>query len=245
MLAEDLLSKWNNDGYVPIEPLLAVDELAELQDECQLFLKGHYNTSGLRSDLSGKSQKNGKERITQIMRPSLIKPELLSSRSYQKIMEVGQLLVGEDADIDFDMLINKSPYTNTITPWHQDAAYWPNMPDRRSCSIWIALDDVDEANGCMCYIGKSHVLPLREHAHEYEGGALQTKIDSNETISFGILAAGSAIAHHGYTLHSALGNESNRNRRAWIVNFRPKSMIKFLRDNGYDHTGTRKTRANE
>ncbi len=239
------LQKWNDNGFLIMEALLSTQQLAELREMCEAFLSGKYNTEGLRSDLSGKSSDFEKERITQIMRPSLIHPALLESSVYRLIMEVGKKIIGEDAAVDFDMIINKRPFTKAPTPWHQDAAYWPDMSDTRSCSFWIALDDADEENGCMQYIAQSHTSPLRAHTFEYEGGALQTQVSATDEITRGVISAGSAIVHHGYTLHGALGNESNRQRRAWIINMRPEAMITYLRENDYDHTGKRKTKTNE
>ena len=33
-------------------------------------------------------------------------------------------------------------------PWHQDGRYWPIHPPA-SCSVWVAIDEADEANGAM------------------------------------------------------------------------------------------------
>ena len=62
------------------------------------------------------------------------------------------------------MLINKAPNTNKETPWHQDAAYWIDMPDERALSIWFAIDKATLNNGCMWYTPRSHLLPLRKHS---------------------------------------------------------------------------------
>jgi len=39
------------------------------------------------------------------------------------------------------------------TPWHQDHAYWGGC---RKWSIWLALDDVGEAEGCLRVVPGSH-----------------------------------------------------------------------------------------
>ncbi len=45
------------------------------------------------------------------------------------------------------------------------------------------------------------------------------------------------MIHHGKTLHYSRGNSTDNNRRAFILNYRPKKMVEFERKNGYDHTG--------
>ena len=41
----------------------------------------------------------------------------------------------------------KLPYHEAERAYHQDGVLWP-FSKTRNCSIWVALDDVDEQNGC-------------------------------------------------------------------------------------------------
>jgi ectoine hydroxylase-related dioxygenase (phytanoyl-CoA dioxygenase family) len=136
---------------------------------------------------------------------------------------------------DFDMLINKAPGTNTSTPWHQDAAYWINMPDTRAVSCWLALDDAYVSNGCMWYVPGSHLKEIRLHHYAgKEGGALVCECDESEGVAIEI-NSGSCVFHHGHTLHYSRGNSTHANRRAFIINLRPESMIALEREKGHDH----------
>jgi hypothetical protein len=149
-------------------------------------------------------------------------------------------LMGDDIEMDFDMMIDKAPGTDTKTPWHQDAAYWPNMEDKRALSFWIALDDADQENGCMMYVHGSHQRPILPHNQPKPNAALQCEVSHDDDIVYGEIPSGDAIVHHGYTLHAALGNKSSdRHRRALIINLRPKAMIDYMRNLGYDHLGKR------
>ena len=148
-------------------------------------------------------------------------------------------MLGNDLELDFDMLINKAPNTNTKTPWHQDAAYWIDMPDKRAVSCWVAIDRAYKENGCMWHTPKSHLKPTLNHKQTGNKGAL--KCDGSEDVSVYIeLNPGSCVFHHGNTLHYSRGNSTNSKRRALITNFRPKDMIALERSQGYDHTGERK-----
>jgi ectoine hydroxylase-related dioxygenase (phytanoyl-CoA dioxygenase family) len=152
--------------------------------------------------------------------------------------------------MDFDMLINKAPFTDTPTPWHQDAAYWIDMPDKRAASCWLALDEATVENGCMWYIPASHLKPIRPHRFAgKQGGALTC--DASETEGAAVeLLAGSCVFHHGMTLHYSRGNTTKSQRRAFIVNFRPDAMIELERQKGFDHgrsggAADRKVRSDE
>ncbi len=230
-------------GYRTFKNVVHVEELEYLRNIYDDFLHNKYDLTGHRGDLAGGTSHGKKvEKITQIMRPSLVKIELASTKTYKKVFKIAKELMGEDMEMDFDMMINKAPGTNTITPWHQDAAYWPEMSDKRALSFWIALDDVDKENGCMMYVHGSHRRPVYPHRQQTPNAALQCEVNDDDII-YGEISAGTAIAHHGYTLHAALGNSSkNRHRRALIINLRPKAMIEYIRGLGYDHLGNREVK---
>ena len=64
-------------------------------------------------------------------------------------------------------------------------------------------------------------------------------------ITDGKILRGACIAHHGHTLHGSFPNSSNRQRRAWILNFRPSKVITYMRSIGFDHLGDRENRNEE
>jgi len=230
-------------GYTYMDALIPSDEVEKLTILYDDLLNDKKRTAGLRSDLSG--SKDGQdpsiERITQIMRPSLVESMLLESIAYAKATSWVKNVLGEDMELDFDMMINKAPFTNTETPWHQDAAYWINLPDKRSATCWIALDNVTEDNGCMWFIPKIGNEEVFPHLIPDNAGALycEVAIDEAESIP---LNAGGCTFHDGFTLHFSRGNSTSSQRRALILNFRPTKMIELERANGMDHTGQRKVR---
>ncbi len=228
---------FREEGYLVIRDLLTpaeVDYYKRLYDD---FLSNTIDASAYRSDLSG-DDTSQKEKITQIMVPSRVFPELLSGPIHQKTHQIARLLLGDDMELDFDMLINKAPYTNAPTPWHQDAAYWIDMPDKRALSCWVAIDPAFKENGCMWYVPKSHMGVVRPHKQIGNKGALCCEASEEEAQCIP-LEPGSCVLHHGYTLHYSRGNNTGQHRRALITNFRPKDMIALERKQGYDHTGER------
>ena len=232
---------FENEGYLVVENLLTPKELEYYSELYDSFLSNKIDASKFRSDLSG-SDNDTVEKITQIMVPSKLVPGLLTKVYHERALHIAQELLGEDMDLDFDMLINKAPNTNTITPWHQDAAYWIDMPDKRAASCWMAIDPAFKENGCMWYTPKSHLEPLLPHVQTGNKGAL--KCEGNEENSvFVPLEPGSCVFHQGGTLHYSRGNSTDANRRAFITNFRPKAMIELERQKGVDHTGEREIKA--
>ena len=241
MISPNQLNFFEQEGYLALENILSVQDMTFYTQTYDAFINNEFDTSDLRSDLSGKED-NDKEYITQIMLPSRIYPDLLQHSMHQKGLAIARQLLGGDMILDFDMLINKAPHTNQPTPWHQDAAYWIDMPDKRALSIWFAIDEATLDNGCMWYTPKSHKLPLREHHQPLGKGALQCIGSEGESMAVP-LKPGSCAIHHGHTLHYSRGNSTSGYRRAFILNFRPKKMVELERDQGMDHSGNRQVRA--
>ena len=227
-----------------MENLLSYQEVEEYRSVYEDFLSNKIDTGSYRADLAGSPDDPGKkpeiERITQIMVPSRLLPGLLDKTLHKRSLAYARQLLGDDLALDFDMLIDKAPFTNAPTPWHQDSAYWISMPDTRAVSCWVALDEAIKANGCMWYIPASHLLPVRPHVPSAKGGgALMCEASEDEGVAMEI-QPGSCVFHHGATLHYSRGNSTGKRRRAFITNFRPEGMIRYEREHGFNHTGDRK-----
>ena len=152
------------------------------------------------------------------MAPSRLFPSFFINRCIKDRYAIARQLLGNDLELDFDMLIDKAlspmPYS-----WHQDCAYWISMPDTRAVSCWVALDEAVIENGCMWYIPESHLIPIRPHVPSAKGGgALMCEASEDEAIAMEI-KPGSCIFHHGGTLHYSRGNSTGKRRRAFITNF--------------------------
>ena len=236
-LNQSQIDFFNSNGYLVIKDLLSPVEVEYYSSIYDAFLDNTIDAAEFRSDLSG-DDSDKQESITQIMVPGKLFPELLAKPLHQKTAAIAKELLGADMELDFDMLINKAPNTNTETPWHQDEAYWLDMPDKRAVSCWTAIDQAYLENGCMWYTPGSHQEELLPHIQTGNKGALKChgKEDGSVYIE---LEPGSSVFHHGRTMHYSRGNSTNNNRRAYITNFRPLEMIKLERSKGHDHTGER------
>jgi phytanoyl-CoA hydroxylase len=230
---------FERDGFVVVEDLLDPAEVAACLEVYGRFLDGRIDAGPKRSDLGAHAPaaRKGVENITQIMWPSALLPDLLATPCYERALAAARGLLGPDVDMDFDMLIDKAPLTGTPTPWHQDRAYWIDLPDLRAASAWLALDEATVENGCMWFVPGSHREPLRHHRPAATGGALSCEAGEAEAVAVP-LRPGSATFHAGGTVHGSRGNSTGGHRRAWILNFRPRDMIRLERDRGFDHGRT-------
>ena len=69
-------------------------------------------------------------------------------------------LIGASPLFHSDQLFFKPPRHGSPKAYHQDNAYFLMHPDDHVITAWIALDDVDEENGCLRYIDGSHLGPI-------------------------------------------------------------------------------------
>ncbi len=126
---------------------------------------------------------------------------------------LGEPVVGKNLQY-----FNKPPGTGQATPAHQDGYYFMLEPCR-ALTMWMALDPVDEENGCVRYLRGSHLDGMRPHGRTQTLGFSQgiANFGNNETREEVPCPAnpGDLLAHHALTIHRADANLSpTRSRRA-------------------------------
>ena len=139
-----------------------------------------------------------------------------------------QAMGSNSARFYFDHLLIKKVNTPTITPWHQDAPYWP-FRGKQIASIWLALTPVTVEGSGMEFIRGSHFddvyyLPevfggadnkSGQWANEQQGVAVPD-IDANreeyDIVNFD-MAPGDALIFSAWILHGARGNSSSTQDR--------------------------------
>eukprot|EP00045_Choanoeca_perplexa_P005346 m.45102 g.45102 ORF g.45102 m.45102 type:complete len:301 (-) comp13072_c0_seq1:1023-1925(-) len=234
----ELRSHFQSHGYVQVDQLLDASLLTTYQDLYSRFLSGEIDSSRHRHDLGShnEAQQSDCENVLQVMWPSDYVQHLAEGPLHERVaMMAAWLLEGDEIGFDFDMLIAKAPHTNTAIPYHQDEAYWLDLPDKRAVSCWVALDHATKDNGCMWFVPGSHLNELLPHEKAKAGEhALQCIGNKEEGICVP-LPPGSCTFHAGRTLHQTLGNTTDSHRRAYILNYRPQSMIDMSREQGFDH----------
>ncbi|WKN43492.1 phytanoyl-CoA dioxygenase family protein [Tunicatimonas pelagia] len=121
MITPEQRQFFEENGYLKISNLLTDEEVIYYQNLYEDFLSNRIDASRYRSDLGGHTNDNtstATERITQIIVPSRVLPDLLSKALHLKTDALAKQLMGDDMALDFDMLIDKAPFSNTPTPWH-------------------------------------------------------------------------------------------------------------------------------
>lgn len=138
-----------------------------------------------------------------------------------------------------DVAINKEA-GGGYTPWHQDAFYWP-MDTPHTITMWMPLVDIDYRMGTLDFASGSHKKgdlgdgQLTDDVHAYFDGVIAEQ--GFPVVNYakdGVLRAGDATFHSGWTLHSAPGNNSDRARQVITVVYYADGVNAFA-DMGNPH----------
>lgn len=140
----------------------------------------------------------------------------------EKIAALLRELLGIEPLLATDQIFMKPPRFGSAKPYHQDNAYFLCDPPDHVCTAWIALDDVDESNGCLRYIDGSHREGIVEHVpvpgEPHNRAPRPEDIDLSRE-SLAIVNKGGIVFHHSETLHTSHRNTSDRWRRAYATHW--------------------------
>ncbi len=110
------------------------------------------------------------------------------------------------------------------TPWHQDRSYWGGCA---KWSLWLALDDVGPADGCLRTVPGSHRLVAEHEAHEGSdrGFAFRLPEPDPAVVRDVPLHGGDAVLFHDLLWHASHPPAPGRRRVALIPTYRPLGVV--------------------
>jgi len=213
----ELLNAYNTDGFVFLPKFLSGDTLTELTAHVDRFIRDVVPT--LPPEQVFYEDKSNPETLKQIQHMGDHDPwfhELFTNSRFREAAEV--LLKGSVVPKNMQYF-NKPPGVGQPTPPHQDGFYFMLNPCE-ALTMWFALDDVDEENGCVRYVPGSHRHGMREHTRTQTLGFSQgiadypTVEDREAEVTFPA-RPGDLLIHDALTIHRADANRSpTRTRRA-------------------------------
>lgn len=218
MAYEEYKAAYDRDGFVVIRQFLSADEVGEIREKLARYIRDVVPT--LPDSDAFYDDKSRPETLKQMNHLGK-EPIFQEYFNQPKFRALGQAMAGEEASIVDPQWFNKPPGTNHPTPPHQDN-YYQNLKPCVSGTIWVALERVDEENGCLNYVRGSHLTGYRPHGRSNVLGFSQGITDfgdedraKEEMI---ILEPGDAAVHHGMTIHRADPNRSaTRHRPAFAI----------------------------
>lgn len=127
------------------------------------------------------------------------------------------LLGTGDARLYWEQAVSKPPQARTELPWHQDNGYTPLVPEEY-VTCWLALDDAELDNGCLWVIPGSHHQGTLTHRNG--AGPFRVGYEGPDTDGVAVpVARGSVLAFSSLLMHRSGPNVTDRQRRAWIIQY--------------------------
>ena len=206
---------FERDGFLALPSFYREEELLNIEDELERFITERIPV--LPPEHFFFEDKSNPSSLKQIQR--LHEHESFFERMMNdKPKKLAQELLGEPVIGKNLQYFNKPPCLGKATPPHQDAYYFMIEPCQ-ALTMWLALDPVDEGNGCVRYVCDSHKYGLRPHARTetlgFSQGISDYGDDDLENERTCIACPGDLLAHHALTIHRADSNQSDsRSRRA-------------------------------
>ncbi len=156
--------------------------------------------------------------------------------THPRIVAVVKDLLGENVIGWGSHYFCKLPGDGKRVSWHQDASYWPLTPSK-AVTLWLAIDDADTENACVCFLPGSHLYGhLTWHLSETDEHNVLNQTVS-EVERFGspfdnVLKAGEASLHSDLLLHGSEANQSNRRRCGLTLRYCTSDVRAYMSWNG-------------
>lgn len=220
-LTDEQVRYYRENGFVQIDGMLSAEEVEELReylDETMSVQNGRSTQTAASGDLYYRVLN---QRVNTWRDHGGMARFVLSRR----FAEAARQLSGANGlRLFHDHALLKMPQDSKPTPWHQDLPYWP-MNEPGALSIWIALDDVDEHNGCLMLVPKTQTIKNLKsidlvHPEDIFSDEGAKDVDRN-TAAIVRMKAGSCSFHDGLTFHYAHPNRTDKPRRALAIVYMP------------------------
>lgn len=206
-LTEEQTQFYRTNGYLTgLPPIYDADGVKEL-NEGFVRLKSMLQEGESTSDIVNWHQ------TSQWLYDICIQPQILN---------YVEDILGPDFFMWNTEFITKSPRSEKIVAWHQDAYNWPLYP-RHSVTVWLAFTDVDEANGAMRVIPGTHQGGMMRHGLSVEESVNSFELDTgsfpvDSAVSL-LIPAGGISLHDDAMIHGSPANVSDRWRISYIIRY--------------------------
>ena len=230
MLSRQQIEQFDADGFIHGGPCLDADGVEELCGELERVIADH-GKPGVRQPTLLRNLL-GVEAPVQDTAVWQVVNIWLASSPYRRLLEnpkiteeIAQLTRARSLRVWHDQIQYKPADVGGVNMWHQDAPLWPVLHPMNEVSAWVALDDVDESNGCMSMVPGSHRWGDRiGYLHELGGfDAMPASFDGHDVrVVRRPVRKGEVHYHHALTWHGSHANTSGRPRRAIAIHYMPK-----------------------
>ena len=220
---DNLVQSYRANGYMVVADLFTREDVDRINREACDIARGKYECRSFEHLSSSLSDEDVTDQIHCIHQGHYLSPLVMDYFKDPRISGVLQQLIGPNIKGLFSLMLIKPPGCQGAA-WHQDEIYSATR-DGSLTGVFIALDDMNLANGCLRVIPASHQggIVFRTQPHgdpvEYDDSAEQAiGFDDTKEVLVEI-SAGTVVFFNGYTLHKSMRNRSLGCRRALVNHY--------------------------
>jgi|TARA_Y100001970_G_scaffold292268_1_gene432851 non-heme Fe2+,alpha-ketoglutarate-dependent halogenase len=204
-LTTEQIKQYEEKGFVSPVEALTKEEAIEIKDEIEFIEKKWPR------ELNGL----GRNYV------HLISPIFDKVVHSSKILDAVESIIGENILVCGTTLFVKNPDKKEYVSFHQDSKYIGLEP-YNWVTVWIAVTDADEENGCMRMWSGTHKENLKHHTEKFDQGNLLTRGQTVENVPLEktepvILKAGQMSMHHPKIVHGSGINKSHERRIGFCI----------------------------
>ena len=205
MLSTDQISHYRSKGYISPVSALTSSEAKEIREEIE------------------KIEKKWPGALDGINRNyvHLISPILNKVCLNKNILDAVESIIGKNILICGTTLFIKEKNEKGFVSFHQDAKYIGLEP-HNWVTVWLAVTDTNENNGCMRMLPGSHKENLKFHEEKFDKNNLLTRGQTIKDVSLDktdpiVLKAGEISLHHPLIVHGSGLNNSDDRRIGFVI----------------------------
>jgi ectoine hydroxylase-related dioxygenase (phytanoyl-CoA dioxygenase family) len=207
-LSDEQIRQYREEGFTRLGCIVSEAECKELLAEEQRFRPTRgYGTKENRTLLVSVQLCHRSEPVRRICTQGLHLPLVVT-------------LLGPNVCLTHTQFLTKLPdaeETHSDIPWHQDNGYGRLEP-MTDLTVWLALTDTDERNGCVYVVPRSHRLGLLDHEAASVNPLLRETGSHGDAVPL-MLRAGEAVAFTGLTVHGSGPNRTDRPRTGFYARY--------------------------
>ncbi len=217
-MKQNIKSTYEKNGVIYLENFFNLNEINTLKKKIKFYVKKN------RYKLRGKDINFVKNKVNSIHN---FKDYFFKNFSKQKkITNLVQILLNDKPNFRKCEYFAKPKNIGLESPLHQDNYYW-NLKNGNGLTIWIPLDRVNKNNGSLKYLLKTHTLGVVPHEASHAPGSSQKVSNVNKfkkkfKAKIYQMSPGDCLIHHSQVIHGSIKNKTNKNRRAFTIQFKGK-----------------------
>ena len=206
-------SAFDRDGYLTVRRFLPDHDFQVVRENVDRFIRDVVPSM---PDTDAFYQDKARPETLKQLGKMQIDPFFEALQADRRWFGVAEQLLGERPVPMGVEWFNKPPCTEHPTPPHQDNYYFKLAPPS-VLTMWLALERIDDENGCIRYLPGSHRTGIRPHAATevvgFSQGITDWGPDDEAREEAMRLEPNDLIIHHGNTVHRADPNRSSTRHR--------------------------------